>query len=56
MGEHGHQASPDAVELLQRLSPVDSLCQDALVGPLLFTMHLFQQPLLLALTQTPHHT
>ena len=56
MGEHVHQAGPDGVELLQRLGPVYSLRQDALVGPLLFAMHLFQQPLLLALTQTPHQT
>ena len=56
MGEHVHQAGADGVELLQCLGPVDSLRQYTLMGPLLFTMHLFQQPLLLALTQTPHQT
>lgn len=56
MGEHVHQASADGVEFLQCLSPVYFLCQDTLVGPLLFTMHLFQQPLFLTLTQTPHQT
>lgn len=56
MGEHVHQAGADGVELLQRIGPVCSLCQDALVGPLLFAMHLFQQALLLALAQTPHQT
>lgn len=56
MGEHVHQAGPDGVELLQCLSPVYSLCQDTLVGPLLFAVYPFQQPLLLTLAQTPHQT
>lgn len=56
MGEHVHQAGPDGVELLQGLRPVYALRQDTLLGPLLFAMHPFQQPLLLALAQTLHHT
>ena len=56
MSEHVHQAAADGVQLLQRLGPVYSLRQDTLVGPLLFAKHQFQQPLLLALAQTPHQT
>lgn len=56
MSEHAHQAGADRVKLLQSLGPVNSLRQDALVGSLLFTMHLFQQSLLLTLAQTPHQT